>query len=124
MRPSKIPSALQVARIAQPLNLIALACVGASAIDKAALAQCLTAFEAAKRWRDTLTEADRRRAFGAAEAARALAMAPDAEASRDTQPRKLALAGYAAALARYAMGEADANKTFTAAMGAAQHLER
>lgn len=103
--------------LATPLGIIANCCVGASALDKAALEQCVRAFEAIVRWRDNMTEADRRRAFGATAAAQALAMAPTGDALNT--PRKLALAAYAAALGRFAMADATAKQTLVAADAAA-----
>lgn len=107
----------QVSKLANPLAAIAACCVGASALDKAALAQCVEAFESVVRWRASTTEADRRRAYGAAQAAQALATAPGVE-TVDT-PRRRALAAYAASLGRFAMGHSDARAALVACDGAA-----
>ncbi len=106
-----------VALLATPLGIIANCCVGASALDKAALEQCARAFESIVRWRSSTTEEDRRRAYGAAASAQALAMAPTGEPVNT--PRKLALAAYAVALGRFAMGYTDAKQTLVAADAAA-----
>lgn len=67
---------LAVAIIGQALQGVALAARGASDLDKAALDACLKAYERTVQWRRDTTESARREAYGAAQAAIALATCP------------------------------------------------
>lgn len=90
---------LVTSMIGQALEGIALAAKGANALDAMTLDACVKAYERAAQWRRDNTEASRREAYGAAQAAIALATVPPMGAA---SPRALllrkAFAAYGAAV--------------------------
>lgn len=119
-RPSDLLN-VNTARVIACLAPIAEAARYASAVDRAALSYALDACEAAASWRRNLTETDRRRAYGHAAAAEALALSPamPAQTQQGAAVRR-ALGAYAAALQTLLMG--DPMKGLRAAEGASHSV--